>query len=350
MAIKGYPHQKFALSARNHRNLNDNSIGVVEPGDLIASAGAGYASALTSGRVRMRPNQAGVYKGVYEVWNDAALSLTHTNPAGNPRIDQIVARVSDIADLGSGSDLATIAIVDGTATVGATLDNRNGATALAANEILLWDVLVPNGAASAASFTYRDRRAFGSLSVIPRAVNGTTFDAVLLDPVGMAVERGALIPVAAVNYQGACRVYLDTPITATKIRFSYVQGGTAATGNFVVSIYDASGRLVVSTSSTAFAGTANTLQAQSLTIASTRFEAGIYYVHIGTTIATASSSVLFNGVIVAAASIPPPPVGNAKYSTTGGVTPPATLLSMTDFGSALAGATMSVPLVELATA
>lgn len=350
MAIKGYPHQKFGTSARTHRNLSGDGVGVVEPGDLVASAGTGYASALTSGRVRMRPNQAGTYKGIYEVWNDAALSLTHTSPGANPRVDQIVARINDIADLGSGSDLATIAIVDGTATVGATLDNRTGVTALAANEILLWDVLVPNGAGSAAAFTYRDRRAFGSQSIIPRALSGGTFDAVLLDPVGLPVERGTTIPVAATNFQGAVRCYLDAPITATKIRFTYVQGATAATGNFIVSIYDASGRLVVSTSSTAFAGAANSLQQQSLTIASTRFEAGVYYVHIGTTIATASSSVLFTGVIVDATNIPPSPIGLTKFSTTGGVTPPTTLLSMSDLATALGSATMAVPLVELATA
>lgn len=351
MAVKAYPHQKFALSAKNHRNLSPGGVGIVDPGDLAASAGSGYASNITAGRCRMRSNVGGIYTGgIYEVLNDATLALTHSNPGGSARIDQIVARISDIADLGSGSDLAELAIVTGTAS-GGTLDNRTGATALAANEILLWDVLVPNGAGSAASFTYRDRRPYAIPGVVPKALSGGTFDAVCFDPVGKGIESDASIAVAAVNYQAAHLMFLPAAITATKIRFAYKQGSTAATGNYIVSIYDASGRLIVSSSSTAFTGAGGSFQAVSLTISSTRFEAGLYYVHIGTTIATASSAVYFSGVAVgsAASAFGPVALGIAKHVSSGGVTPPTTLLSMTDSSTAQPPA-IAVPIVELATA
>lgn len=82
-------------------------------------------------------------RGVYSVYNDAAVTLTATaaNPT-NPRIDQVIARVYD-STYGEGADEWVLEMLDGTATGGATLTNLAGATALPDNSIRLAYVLVP---------------------------------------------------------------------------------------------------------------------------------------------------------------------------------------------------------------
>lgn len=75
------------------------------------------------------------------------------NASGNPRIDQVVLTVSAF---GTG----TVSVVQGTATGGATLDNRSGAAALPAGAIRLADILMPNGFAGpfVQNTHIRDRR------------------------------------------------------------------------------------------------------------------------------------------------------------------------------------------------
>jgi hypothetical protein len=62
-----------------------------------------------------------------------------SNASGNPRIDQIVLTMTS-------PGVGAVSVLQGTASVGATLENRTGAASLsgAARE-LLWDVLVPSG-------------------------------------------------------------------------------------------------------------------------------------------------------------------------------------------------------------
>lgn len=349
MPVDIYPAQALGMTARQLRNFAANlGVGVMDLGDLqTAWSGAGFASTVQAGRVKMQPLVAGVPKGIFEVWNESALGLTHNNPDGtNPRLDQIVARAGDVPDLGASGNLGEIAIRTGTATGGATLDNRTGAATLAFNELLLYDVLVPAGAANGSTFSYRDRRPYGK-PIIPRALTGgSPFDTA--SPQFLeAIEslQGTAIAVAATNYQSAAAVWLPNAITATKIRWSYQQGATAATGNYNIGIYDASGRKIVETGSVAFAGAANSTQLRTETISSTRFEAGVYYVVIGTTIATASSSVAFNGVPI---NTRRGRQGAVWYSTTGGVTLPTTILSFTDAFQTVSGQACAVPTVVLA--
>ena len=350
MPVDVYPAQALGMSARELRQFAaEMGVGIMEHGDLATAwSGAGFVSTVQAGRVKMQPLVGGVPKGKFEVWNETSLGLTHSNPDGtNPRIDQVVARAGDVPDLGASGNLGEIAIRSGTASGGATLDNRTGAASLAFNEMLLYDVLVPAGAASGATFSYRDRRAYGK-PIIPAALVGSAFESaspVFIDNVESLIT-GA-IAVAATNYQAAGAIWLPNAVTATKIRWMYQQGGTAATGNYKIGIYDASGRKIVETSSTAFTGAANSTQIRSETITSTRFEAGVYYVVIGTTIATASSSVNFNGVPT---NTRRGRQGTMFYSTTGGVTLPTTLLSMTDAFQTVSGQACSVPTIVLATA
>jgi hypothetical protein len=90
-----------------------------------------------------------------------------------PRIDMVVLEVLDANHDGGGSNLARTRIIAGTATGGATLDNRTGAAALPNTCLLLADVLVPAAAASILAANIRDRRrwASGAFNTITRTSN-----------------------------------------------------------------------------------------------------------------------------------------------------------------------------------
>jgi hypothetical protein len=116
-------------------------------------------------------------QGLYFVPPHSA-AITETVTAAHatlPRIDTVVLEVLDANHDGGGSNLARTRIIAGTATSGATLDNRTGAAALPSSATLLADVLVPAAAASILAGNIRDRRkqAMGSFWVVQR--NGTDY-------------------------------------------------------------------------------------------------------------------------------------------------------------------------------
>lgn len=78
--------------------------------------------------------------------------------ATNPRVDQIILEVLDSVHDGSGGNRAQTRVLTGTATAGATLNNRTGAVALPGNALLLADVLVGATATSITNTVIRDRR------------------------------------------------------------------------------------------------------------------------------------------------------------------------------------------------
>jgi hypothetical protein len=75
-----------------------------------------------------------------------------------PRIDQLVLEVLDNVHDASGSNLARVRVVAGTATAGATLDNRLGAASLPSSCMQLADVLVPATDTAISNSQIRDRR------------------------------------------------------------------------------------------------------------------------------------------------------------------------------------------------
>jgi hypothetical protein len=81
-----------------------------------------------------------------------------TANATNPRIDTVILHVRDNTHDALGSNDARVRILSGTATSGATLDNRTGAAALPSNAILLADVLVPATDTTISNAQIRDRR------------------------------------------------------------------------------------------------------------------------------------------------------------------------------------------------
>lgn len=111
--------------------------------------------------------------GVYSQLSDSVTSFSTGITAGHatlPRIDQIFMAVHDTTDAGDATNAPEFRVVPGTATSGATLDNRNGAASdasiavtLGQNWIRLADILMPATSTTVLAANIRDRRrwAFG---------------------------------------------------------------------------------------------------------------------------------------------------------------------------------------------
>jgi hypothetical protein len=116
-------------------------------------------------------------QGIYHQINDATVNVgnfANSDPT-NPRIDQVLLVVNDSSAIG-GSDNPQFIIAQGTATAGATLDNRSGAVVDATlnstyhNWVRIADVLIPAASSSVVTANIRDRRpwARGALRAVRR--------------------------------------------------------------------------------------------------------------------------------------------------------------------------------------
>lgn len=282
-------------------------------------------------------------QGVYYVSpHSATINETVTTAdASLPRLDQVILEIQDNVHDGTTGNLARTRVVAGTPTSGATLDNRNGAAALPGSALLLADVIVAAGAGSITNAAIRDRRAFQPGAIPPLL---TVVDAVPMIPPlppllwDTSVQSGSMNSAWDLQ-QAAALMYLPRRIAAaTRVRWRYAHStaGGALTGNYVIGIYDSSGRKVVDTGTVALTGAAGSLQIRSETIAATTFEPGCYYVLIGfDTTSGANTRITYQGVItntnelVQAASAP----NLILRSASGGVAAPTTLLGMTDVNS-----------------
>jgi hypothetical protein len=121
----------------------------------------------------------GLTQGLYPQVNDAnipsAITLTASHPS-SPRVDQIILQINDSTDLGSPSNVPSLTLITGAATVGATLDTRSGAGVLPSNALRLADVIVPAASVAVAAGNIRDRRpwARGAYSLIERTTGTYT--------------------------------------------------------------------------------------------------------------------------------------------------------------------------------
>lgn len=87
-------------------------------------------------------------QGLYYAENDAAVNLPiSASSPSSPRIDTVIGQIQDTA-YGDTTDSASLAVVTGTATSGATLANLTGAGAVPASSLVLGYVLVPTSATS----------------------------------------------------------------------------------------------------------------------------------------------------------------------------------------------------------
>lgn len=101
----------------------------------------------------------GTRNGMGHVTNDAVANLAIAAAhATNPRIDQVVLRWNDSSIPTGTGNVPTLEVLTGTATSGATLDNRTGAAALGNDRLRLADVLVPATDTTITNNQIRDRR------------------------------------------------------------------------------------------------------------------------------------------------------------------------------------------------
>lgn len=149
---------------------------------MTVDIAANVTDALGSGVAAVVQGDSVVAQGLYPVPPHSAVineAITAAH-ATLPRVDMVVLEVLDHIHDSSGSNLARVRVVNGTATSGATLDNRTGATALPASCLLLADVLVAGGATSITNAVIRDRRkwARGAYSRTVLATAGITVNSV----------------------------------------------------------------------------------------------------------------------------------------------------------------------------
>lgn len=319
------------------------------------SVDVGVASTRMGARITSTASSPNRYE-----FNGAQLNATiAAADATNPRIDVVYLASPASKD----SVVPTVGVATGTATAGATLSNRTGTASVPAGAMILADVLIDAAAATIVTAKIRDRRAFAIWGAPPAPANssgaalGTGVDLVQFQAVeGMAHGTAvAFVPTTHDSQQIAALMYLPRRIVgATRIRFTYQQGATPATSNYNIGIFDASGRQVVASGATAFAGGANARTAASLTITATTFEAGWYYVCIGLAAITAASTVRSYAVDPAVAVATGPGVAGpnlAFRAASGGTTMVTTLQDAGTFtdvhAAAAAQANAPVPIVSL---
>lgn len=265
-----------------------------------------------------------------------------TADATNPRIDRIVAEAPTNVD----SVAPRVFAIAGTPTGGATLDNLTGAAAVGATRTLLADIVVGAAVGTIVTANIRDRRPV-ALQAVPWLLTGR--DQVSFENLAnLQTTHGGITVTTHDNMQAWVLQYLPRRIVnATRMRWRYRQGATAAATAYNLGIWDASGRLIISTGSVNFLGALNTYQERGETITATTFDAGWYYVGIGIAPMTASSAVNFPGISGALASGQVGPQGRnmALRSATGSTTLPTTLLAATDTASL--GVDTAIPAVPL---
>lgn len=128
--------------------------GVMAAGDGKVTPGAGLQLNYAAGTALIVDDGSVHTSGLLIPATFAGSTVTiGGNATGNPRIDQVVLTLSALGT-------ASVSVVPGTATVGATLTNRTGAAALPAKSIRLADILMPTGFAGPfiAATHIRDRR------------------------------------------------------------------------------------------------------------------------------------------------------------------------------------------------
>ena len=170
--------------------------GVISAGDFRVTPGAGLALNYAQGYAVVKDDTGVIAAGaLLPVFLSSGSVSVASNASGNPRIDQVILTIT-------GWRAGTVSVLQGTATVGATLDNRSGAAALPNNAVRLADVLMPNGFAGpfVQATHIRDRRpwARGGVAYVAGTGGGdfstasVTFQVIPSMDVRMEVTSGAI--------------------------------------------------------------------------------------------------------------------------------------------------------------
>lgn len=199
--------------------------GLIGAGDGKVTPGAGLVLNYAAGAAWIADDAGLIASNVLipAFWTASTVTIA-ANASGNPRIDRIVATLT-------GYDTATVSVVQGTPTVGATLDNFNGIAAMPSGAVQLANILVPNGFGGPFVQTthIRDRRpwARGAFTWMSGSANGTDYTTTS----GTAVQMDATNLVRRLEL-GANPVLIDVSLQAwatnldTEIQFTMRQNAT----------------------------------------------------------------------------------------------------------------------------
>lgn len=118
-------------------------------------------------------SNAGLYHQESNSLANPSFSASH---ATLPRIDQVILTANDSVHGGDATDDPILTVLTGTATSGATLDNRNGAATLPNSTVRFADVLIPAASTTVVTANIRDRRpwARGAFSRLVRTAGNLT--------------------------------------------------------------------------------------------------------------------------------------------------------------------------------
>lgn len=252
--------------------LQEGVVGATDVKPAQRGAGANQSVDIPAGAAWIQID-TGTRNGISHAYNDAVANVTvAAADATNPRIDQACLQYNDTAiPAGTGGNLPTFRILTGTATAGATLDNRTGAAALPNDCLRLADILVPAASTSVVTANIRDRRpwARGALWTLQAAgpvAIGTTaaqaLDSARIEcsgaPVEIEISGQFSVLTALVNttlFQGVDSTYTfgrtwNPPATGTPYPFTVRWVVTPASGSHVLaigaSVSSATGTLSVS--------------------------------------------------------------------------------------------------------
>lgn len=147
--------QELCYTAQQDRLMLGNLVGaqgVANMGGgalLVTTGGSGLGLSVAQGGCWIKGDDDD--RGFYSCYNDAPVTVTvSANASGNPRIDQVIARVYD-STYGEGSDEWQLEVLAGTPDSDANITNQyttgflDGAASLPDNAITLAYILVPNG-------------------------------------------------------------------------------------------------------------------------------------------------------------------------------------------------------------
>lgn len=280
-------------------------------------------------------------QGVYRVDNIDRQALTSSTflpqltvdvPAAHgslPRLDVVVVRVIDSDHQGGSTDTARVHVISGTPTGGATLDNRTGAPGIPADCEHLADILVPAAASSIDAAAIRDRRRYPLPGVTP-PVKTATHTAVPTYPSALGTKVWA-VDTNYNNTQAAVLIHIPRRIqNASGVAWRY-HTGSAPSGTHRFGLYDASGRKLTETNTTALATGATARQIETVSFTSTvTLEAGSYWLAFGLAISAGQIYIRGSYGESLGAGDPAAPAPNLFLSATGGTTLPALVTAMTD--------------------
>src|SRR4051794_11835598 len=106
--------------------LQEGAVGATDLKAAQRAAGANMSVDVAAGQAWVQID-TGTRNGLGHVVNDATANVAVTaSNATNPRVDQVVLQWNETAIPTGAGDVPTLRVLAGTATAGATLDNRTG--------------------------------------------------------------------------------------------------------------------------------------------------------------------------------------------------------------------------------